>query len=174
MWCHVRHLNLGDFSKKNLGDFLKKNLQRITKEYREVLKKLNYEGVDFPVPKKDYGKIEVLNKININGFYYENKTIFPVYLSNQCFNDCMDLLLISSNFTSHYVYIKDFNRLMFNKIKHKGTFMLKDHKENCLMVNGKQNVKLKKGFISFKNFNIQTPVPFKILILSVKRLWCWF
>ena len=22
MWCHVRHLNLGDFSKKNLGDFL--------------------------------------------------------------------------------------------------------------------------------------------------------
>ena len=45
---------------------------------------------------------------------------FPVYLSNQSFNDSIDLLLISNGFTNHYVYIKDFNRLMFNKIKHKG------------------------------------------------------
>ena len=28
--------------------------------------------------------------------------------------------------------------------------------------NGKQNVKLKKGFISFKNYSRQIPVPFKI------------
>ena len=44
-------------------------------------------------------------------FCYENKTIYPVYLSDQCFNDTLDLLLISN----HYVYIKDFNRLMFHK-----------------------------------------------------------
>ena len=31
-------------------------------------------------------------------------------LSNQSFNDTLDLLLMSN----HYVYIKDFNRLMFN------------------------------------------------------------
>ena len=30
------------------------------------------------------------------------------------------------------------------------------------MINGKQNVKLEKGFISFKNFNKQIPEPFKI------------
>ena len=30
------------------------------------------------------------------------------------------------------------------------------------MINGKQNVQLEKGFISFKNFNRQIPVPFKI------------
>ena len=91
---------------------------RIKKQDGEVFKKLNYQAVDFPVLKKDYGTIEVLNGININ--VNENKMVYPIYLSNQSFNDCMDLLLISNNFTSHYAYIKDFNRLMFNKTKHKG------------------------------------------------------
>ena len=45
-WCHVRHLNL-----------VHENPQRIRKEDREVFQKLNYQGVDFPVSKKDYGKI---------------------------------------------------------------------------------------------------------------------
>ena len=107
--CHVRHLNLNGAK-----------LCRIRKEDREVFKKLNYQGVHFPVSKKDYGKIEVLNGININVFCFENKVVYSVYLSNQGFNDSMDLLLISNNFTSHYVYIKDFNRLMFNKTRHKG------------------------------------------------------
>ena len=57
MWCHVRHLNLSDVK-----------LESIKKEDREVGKKCNYQGVDFPVSNKDYGKIEVLNKININVF----------------------------------------------------------------------------------------------------------
>ena len=39
---------------------------------------------------------------------------------------------------------------------------MKEHKEDCLMINGKQNVKLEKGFIEFKIFNKQIPVPFKI------------
>ena len=36
------------------------------------------------------------------------------------------------------------------------------HKENCLITNGKQNVKLKSGSISFKNYFKQLPVTFKI------------
>ena len=84
---------------------------RITK--REIAENLNYNGVDFPVYKKDYCKISVMNKININAFCYENKVVYPVYLSDQSFEDSMDLLLISN----HYVYIKDFNKLMFNKNK---------------------------------------------------------
>ena len=108
-WCHLRHLNLVD-----------KNPQRIRKEDGEDFKKLNYQGVEFPVSKKDYGKTEVLDRICINVFCHENKTVYPVYLSDQRFNICMHLLLISNNFTSHYVYIKDFDRLMFNKTKDKG------------------------------------------------------
>ena len=37
-----------------------------------------------------------------------------------------------------------------------------EHKENCLVINGKQCVKLSKGFISFKNYSRQVPIPFKI------------
>ena len=69
---------------------------------------------------KDYFKIELQNKICINVFCYENKIVDPVYLSGQNFDDSIDLLLISDKFKSHYVYIKDFNRLMFNKTKCKG------------------------------------------------------
>ena len=106
LWCHVRHLNLID-----------KNPQRITKEDKELVSKLNYEGINIPVSKKDYCKIELQNKICINVFCYENKTVYPLYLSSQKFDDSMDLLLISNEFKSHYVYIKHFNRLMFNKSK---------------------------------------------------------
>ena len=90
--CHVRHLNL-----------INKNPQRITKKDEELISKLNYKSVNFPVSKKDYCKIEVQNNTHINVFCYENKVIYPTYLSNQKFNDSMDLLLISNEFVSHYV-----------------------------------------------------------------------
>ena len=40
--------------------------------------------------------------------------------------------------------------------------VLIQHKKNCLIINGKQSVKLKSGLISFKNYFKQIPVPFKI------------
>ena len=107
-WCHVRHLNL---------DCVK--LCRITKKTKEIAENLNYSGVDFLVSKKDYSKTEVLNKICGNVFCYENKTVYPIYLSNQCAKYNIFLLLISNDFTNHYVYIKDFNRLMFSSTKNK-------------------------------------------------------
>ena len=83
----------------------------------KFLKNLIIKELIFQFQKKDYGKIEVLNGINFNVFCYENKLVYPVYLSDQKFDDCLDLLLISNNFTSHYVYVKDFNRPLFNKTK---------------------------------------------------------
>ena len=79
----------------------------------------------------------------------------------------MDLLLIHEENKSHYVYIKDFNRFMFNKSKNKNKkhfcryclqyfsseSILTDYKENCLVINGKQCVKLSEGFISFENYS---------------------
>ena len=115
------------------------------------------------------------NKICINVFFNENETTYPVYLSDQKFSDSIDLLLISNEFVSHYVYINNFNRFMFNKTKHTGKKyfcinclqcfsnekILNEHKKDCLVINGKQNVKLESGFISFKNYSRQIPVPFK-------------
>ena len=47
LWYHVRHLNL-----------MSKNPNRITKEDKKLASSLNYEGIEFPVSKKDYCKIE--------------------------------------------------------------------------------------------------------------------
>ena len=91
---------------------------------------------------------------------------YPVYVSDQKFENCMDLLLISNKNKSHYVYIKDLNRFMCNKTKNKNKKyfckcclqcfssdnVLIKHKENCLIVTGKQRVKLKSGSIRFKIF----------------------
>ena len=88
----------------------------------------------------------------------------------------MDLLLIPNKFVSHYVHIKDFDIFMFNKTKHKGRKyfckyclqcfsskkILSKHTEDCIIVNGKQNVKLESGFTTFKNYSRQISVPFKI------------
>ena len=141
-----------------------------------MINKLDYEGIKFPVSKKDYCKIERQNNICINVFCYESGLTYPIYVSNQKFKDCMDLLLISNGDKSHYVYIKDFNRFMCNKTRNKNKKyfckcclqcfssekVLIGHKENCLIINGKQNAKLKSGSISFKNHLKQLPVPFKI------------
>ena len=104
LWCHVRYLNCND-----------KNLWGMSGKDKEISENLNYSGVEFPVSKKDYCKISVMNKNNINVFCYENRVIFPIYLYNQSFDDVLDLLLVNN----HYVLIKDFNGLMFNKNKSK-------------------------------------------------------
>ena len=116
LWGHVRNLNCVD-----------KNQQRITKKDGEVFKKLNFEGVNFPVSKKDYRKIEVLNKINIDVFCYENKTVYPVYLSDRKFDDFMDLLFvivicilkILSNLCLIKQSTKDFENIVYSVLAEK-------------------------------------------------------
>ena len=52
-----------------------------------MINDLDYEGVEFPFTKKNFGKIEKKNNICINVFFYENKLTFPVYVSHQKFNN---------------------------------------------------------------------------------------
>ena len=40
--------------------------------------------------------------------------------------------------------------------------LLQEHKENCLIINGKQSVKLRSGSIKFKNYFKKLAVSFKI------------
>ena len=126
--------------------------------------------------KKDFNKIEVKNNICINLLGYENGLVFSICVSDQKFEDSMDLLLLIDDNKSHYVCIKDFDKFMFHKTKHKNkkwfcrSFLqcfssknvLIKFRENCLSVNGKQSVKLEKGIIEFENCFKQIPVPFKI------------
>ena len=67
---------------------------------------------------KDFSKIKVKNNICINVFGYENGLVFRIYVSDQKFEDSMDLLLLIDDDKS-YVCIKDFDRFMFHKTKNK-------------------------------------------------------
>ena len=72
---------------------------------------------------------------------------------------------------------------MFNKMKNKNKKhffrcclqcfssdnVLTYHKGNCLVINGKQNVKLGKGSISFKNYSKQLLAPFKIYANFIEK-----
>ena len=99
LWCHIRHLNL-----------VKRHSDRITKEYKNMINDLDYKDIKFPVGKIYYCRIERQNNICINVFCYENGLTYPVYVSNQKFENSMDLLLKADENKSHYVYIKHFNR----------------------------------------------------------------
>ena len=96
LWCHVRYLNLKD-----------RHNDRIDKNDK------------FVVVSKDYCRIEKQNNICINLFSYENGVVYLIYISSERFRDTMDLLLILQENKSRYVYIKDFDRFMFNKSKNK-------------------------------------------------------
>ena len=52
LWCHVRHLNL-----------IKKHPERIKQKGKKLGNNLNYEGIQFPISKEDYCKIEKQNNI---------------------------------------------------------------------------------------------------------------
>ena len=68
---------------------------------------------------KQINKIEKQNEININAFGYEDRQPYPLFISKEKFEDHMELLLIFENENKHFVWIKNFNRFMFNKTKHK-------------------------------------------------------
>ena len=106
LWFHVRHINP---SKEYPGKTLKND--------KKIAEKLDSDGIEFPVQEKDFSNTEVKNNICINVFGYEDKLVFPIYISDQKFEDSMDLLLLIDDDKSHYVYIKDFDRFMFRKTK---------------------------------------------------------
>ena len=167
-WCHIRHMNPQD-----------KYPQRIKKVDKQFIENLDYSGIQFPVTVKQYNKIEKQNQININVFGYEDKQPYPIYVSKEKYEDCMNLLLITESENKHYVLIKDFNRFMYNQTKHNerkhfcmhclqcfsSERVLTDHKENCIQVNGTQAIKMptkNDDILKFNNFHKQLPVPFVI------------
>ena len=66
-----------------------------------MVNELGYEGIEFPVSRKDFCKIEKKNKIYINVFCYENNLVYPVHISKQKYKDYMDLFLIDDENKSH-------------------------------------------------------------------------
>ena len=101
LWCYVKHINPSKEHPESI----------------EKVEKLDYDRIEFPLQEKNFKKIEVKNIICINIFGYENELVFPIYVSDQKFEDSIDLLLLIDDDKSHYVCIKDFDRFMFCKTK---------------------------------------------------------
>ena len=167
-WCHIRHLNPQET-----------NPQRIKQVDKEYIKNLDYSGIEFPVTIKQYNKIEKQNNININVFGYDNKKIYPIYVSKEKNEDVLNLLLLTKTNGKHYILIQDFNKFMHNITKYNGKKyfcmhclqhftnerILNNHKENCIIINGTQGIKMptkEEKILKFNGFNKQLPVPFVI------------
>ena len=150
--------------------------ERITPEDKKLINNLNCDGIEFAVRVKDFSKIEKNNNICINVFCYKNTLTFSIYVSDQKFENSMDLLLVIDKNKSHYVYIKGFDRYMFHKTKNENKKyfcksclqcissknVLTQHKKVCLSINGTQSVRLEKGTTEFKNYFKQIPFRFTI------------
>ena len=78
----------------------------------QIVFQKDYSEINFPVNKKHYPISEQRFSINLNVFYYYNKRVYPLYISGQHNERVFNVLLISDEEKSHYVFIKDFNRMM--------------------------------------------------------------
>ena len=122
----------------------------------------------------------------------KKKAVYPINISREHYDNHLELLHIEGDNVkgetiTHYVYIKDFNRLMFNFTKHKGkkhfcmhclqcfysNESLAKHKDKCIVINGVQAIELPEKYIDkngvertpciyFQNYHKSLPVPFAI------------
>ena len=94
--------------------------KKITTKDRELVKKLDYSDVR----KWKSRKVEKQIEIRISVYGYSNGKCYPIRVSSEKYEDHTELLLIEEGNTpqedscNHFVYIKDFNRLMFSFSKH--------------------------------------------------------
>ena len=114
MWYHVRLISPTN-----------SRPERINKQDKKNTANLNYSDIMFPLDINDYEKIKERFQMQVNVFGYENK-VYPLYISKESCNQTLNLLLITEKDKSHYVFIKDFNRSMYSKTKHK------DRKHFCM------------------------------------------
>ena len=168
MWCHVRLINPTS-----------SHPERINKQDEKIAANLNYSNVEFPLNISDYELIENIFETNINVFGYENK-VYPLYVSKKSYTQILNLLLITQESKSHYVFIKYFNSLMYSKTKAKNQHkkhhcmsclqsftkeeILNQHKKQCLLINGCQAVNYESGTIKFANYNKQILFSLKYML----------
>ena len=161
LWCHIRLIN----PTKTLPE-------RINKKDEEIVSALYYSGIDFPMKTHDYELVEERFEMNVNVFCHENK-VYPIYISKKS-----NTKSNTNEEKSHYVFIKDFDWLIYSKAKAKDSRkkyfcmaclqnftteeVLFNLKKQYLLINGCQAVNYESGIMKFTNDEKQVPIPFKI------------
>ena len=133
-----------------------KGQPRRVHHYKSFEQELNVNGIPFPTKVSEITKFERQNQnISINVFGYEEKELFPLYITKEKREHHVNLLLISSNDTGHFCLIRDLSRLLCSLTKHrcKKFFceyclhgfakedLLVEHEPHCSK-NGPQKIKL--------------------------------
>ena len=76
----------------------------------------NFDGIDAPTPINQIERVETQNEMAINVFGSEHKVMVPYRLSEQPASIArIILLLIYEEPKSHYVWIKDLNRFLYDQ-----------------------------------------------------------
>ena len=94
-------------------------------------------------------------------FCYENCLVYPVHVSNEKFENCMELLLITDDNKSHYVYIKDFNKFMCHKTKNKNKKYFCKYRLQCFS----------SETVVKKYSRIEKKIAFEFMCFVMKIVW---
>ena len=147
--------------------------------YKCYEQELNVSGIEFHMKVKDISKFERQNPtISINLFGYEEKELFPVYITEHKKEHHVNLLLISNNDTTHYCLIRNLSRLLASLTKHNGEGfycnyclhgfsrqdLLEQHEPHCRK-NGPQKIRMPSDYnniLYLKDVHKQLKVPFVI------------
>ena len=106
----------------------------------------------------DHEIVEERFEMNVNVSCHENK-IYPSYISKKSNSQVLNVLLISGEGKSHYVFIKDFDRSIYSKAKTKNQYK----KLFCIVC--LQILLLKKYFLIIKS-NVYQSMDVKQLIMN--------
>ena len=167
-WCVTRALNQVD-----------KNSERISKELRKAAEKLNWSGIEFPVPLQKIENFERRNPgIAIFVFGFDGKNVFPLRKSKEK-GTVIDLLLLTEESEgqqkTHYCWIKNLNRLLDgqvsktekrlefcrNCLNHFPADRLAIHQESCLSFDAvKIEMPPEGSVMKFKNFGKKMEFPY--------------
>ncbi len=162
-----------------------KDSDRITKELKNQAKKLNWDGITFPVKVKDIHIWEKNNDklVNIFGYDEDTQKIYIVRMSDGCFSTTLEenkdkFISLFLHDDNHYCVVKSLGRLIgfqLSKKKNKKHFclncmngfgtekVLKSHQEFCLNRRPQTEVFPNPGETTkFKNYERLHDIPFTV------------
>ena len=172
-WAVTRALNPVD-----------KNAERISEELREQAEKLNWDGIEFPIPcsERVFEKFGKNNNVSILVFGYDEKRVIPLFVPKAMRERVVRLFFQKSEdgSESHYCVVKDMSKLIASQVSKKktkkhvcdfclNTFgndeLLEKHLEYCSKHDA-VNVKMPvagRNTLKFKNIQNMIECPIKII-----------
>lgn len=125
------------------------NIYKYVNKFSQVSNKYNFRGLQYPVGLKDISNFEKRNPgVSVNVFGLDNTyNVYPLKIVNHELQNHTDLLFLKDGDVSHYVFIKDFTRLVSRQLRKKNKHSLIVCKR-CLCYVSKSNKRLSINWLS--------------------------